>query len=133
MKKWKAFLIAVVCVLVILFFPVVSTQSVTGNAAVITEAGPRPGTSPMEIQIRELRSLACTYRKNFAITLEGNRVDEFASSYASESEYGDCVISQMYYDEELDRMTLCTLFHPHDEAYIEITWKENRYILEIEK
>lgn len=95
MKKWKAFLIAVVCVLVILFFPVVSTQSVTGNAAVITEAGPRPGTSLMEIQIRELRSLVCTYRKNFVFTLEGNRVDEFASSYTSESEYGDCVISQM--------------------------------------
>ena len=133
MKKWKISLLVVVCVLMILFFPVVSTRSFSGNAAVITEAGPRPGSVPVEIEIRELRSLVCTYRKGFTVVLDGIRIDKFESSHASESEYGDCLISQMYYDEELDRMAMCTLFYPHDEAYVEITWKENRYILNMEK
>lgn len=130
MRKRKSCVIFAACVVAILFFPIASTQSFCGKAEILTEAGPRPGTCSLEIEIKELRSLVCCYRKRFSFTLDGTEVDAFQSNHFSQSEYGDCLVSQMYYDAEADRMGLCSLFCSGNGAFIELMWKDNRYILE---
>lgn len=133
MEKRRKWGLAIICILVILFFPIQSTRSFSGNATVITEAGRKPSTSSLALEIKNLRSLVCIYRKSFSFVLDDILVDEFASNYYSESEYGDCLISQMYYEEEEDRMELCSLFYPSDLSYMELTWNENRYILKMKE
>lgn len=136
--KRKEFIciIAIVCAAVVLFFPVSKTRSFSGNGSVLNSEREKIGDCTISIEVKELKSLVLRYRMNFSFTMN----DE--PCYASEeirfpvavsvTEYGDCLLSQFYYDSETNRMQPCSLFYRGDLSYAEIFWKNSYYSIEME-
>lgn len=136
--KRKVFIciIAIVCAAVVLFLPVSKTRSFSGNGSVLNSEKEKIGDCTISIEVKELKSLVLRYRMNFSFTMN----DE--PCYASEeirfpvavslTEYGDCLLSQSYYDAATNRMQPCSLFYWGDHSYAEVFWKDRYYCLEME-
>lgn len=127
--KTKYFILALLLIAAVLFFPVRKTSSISGDGAVLTTGKEKVGDCTLSIEIQEVRSLAVRYRKTFSFVVDGERVSEFRSAYASETSDGLCFISQMYYDAQEDRMASCALVYQEDLSYAVIYWNDRLYFI----
>lgn len=127
---------AIVCAAIVFFFPISKTTSFSGNGSVLTGEKDRIEDCTLTIEVKELTSLAMGYKKNFSFAVNGVPCydsEEVRFPVAvSETEFGDCLISQSYYDAESNRMKPCSLFYWGDHSYAEIFWKDNYYSLAME-
>lgn len=129
-------IIAVTCIVIVLFFPITKTKAFSGNGSVLNSEKERIDDCTIAIEIRELTSLVLRYSTNFSFALNGTPC--FASEEVrypvsvSVTKYGDCLISQSYYDEKSNEMKPCSLFYRGDHSYAEIFWEDNYHTLTIE-
>ncbi len=127
--KLKYFIPALLLIAIIIFFPIRKTSGISGDGAVLTTDKEKIGDCTLSIEIREVTSLAVRYRKTFSFVVDGERVSEFRSAYASETSDGLCSISQMYYDAQEDRMAGCQLVYQEDLSYAVIYWNDQLYFI----
>lgn len=135
-KRVIACVIALVCVALVLFFPFSKTIVFSGNGNVLNSEQEPIDECAITIEVKEWRSLVLRYKTNFSFALDGTK------RYASEevrfpasctvSEYGDCLISQSYYDEKTNSMEHCTLFYRGDYSFADIYWEDDCYSLSME-
>lgn len=137
MKKTASICIIVIaCVATVLFFPISKTRTFSGNGSVLNSEKEKTADCTITVEVKELTSLMLRYRMNFSFML--NDVPCYASeevrfpAAVSVTEYGDCLISQFYYDGETNSMKRCSLFYQGDHSYAEIFWEENYYTLSME-
>lgn len=118
MKNRKYFILAGVFLLVILvFFPYSTRKVISGHGEVLTLEKEKIGDCTVSIEIYETRSLFFCYEKYFSYTIDGEESKAFTtSSYAIANE-DLYIISQMYYDEKNDEMSLCSLIYPKNLSY----------------
>jgi len=130
MKKRKLtyVFLALVVILMIAFFPVKSTRTLSGAGEVLTADQEKIGVCDLLIEIYTVRSLVVTYRKTFSFVLDGEGLSDFLSSHCSETE-DVCFISQMYYDVGEDRINSCGLFYQKDLSYAKILWNDRSYVI----
>ncbi len=127
--KLKYLIPALLLIAIVLFFPIRKTSSISGDGVVLTTDKEKIGDCTLSIEIQEVRSLAVRYRKTFSFVVDGERVSEFRSAYASETSDGLCSISQMYYDAQEDRMAGCQLVYQRDLSYAVIHWNDQLYFI----
>lgn len=130
MKKNKAAaLIAGMIVLLLVFFPYTISNVISGDAEILNLENETIGACTLSIEIHETRSLLIQYKKQFSYTLDGERHDSFVTSSHSETDDGVCLISQMYYDEKKDAITLCSLFYLDDLSEVTLRVDEQQYMI----
>ncbi len=93
--KPKYLIPALLLIAIVLFFPIRKTSGISGDGAVLTTDKEKIGDCTLSIEIQEVTSLAVRYRKTFSFVVDGERVCEFQSAYASETGGGLCFISLM--------------------------------------
>ena len=120
--------VMVLLALVVLLFPISSTQNLSGEGEVLNRQKEKVGTCQLEVEITEVSSLVFTYKKAFTFVLDGRPVEEFATDSHSEIE-DICLLSQMYYDEEQNEMSLCSLIYKKDLSYAVLELGENYYFI----
>lgn len=120
--------VMVLLALVVLLFPISSTQNLSGEGEVLNRQKEKVGTCQLEVEITEVSSLVFTYKKAFTFVLDGGAVEEFATDSHSEIE-DICLLSQMYYDEEQNEMSLCSLIYKKDFSYAVLDLGENYYFI----
>lgn len=128
MKKKNTIFIAVLTVLLIMFFPIPVTRNISGNGEVLTLQKEKIGDCELEIEISEISSLAICYIKSFSFIINGKATTEFATTSHSEAG-GISFLSQMYYDEEMDEMRLSSLIYSNDFTYAVLNLGENYYFI----
>lgn len=101
-------------------FPVTNVYVVSGQADILNFNEEKIGACEIEVEINELKSFVLRYKLNFSLSIEGKKISNSMSNYVSETDDGICMISQMFYSEEKDRMELCSLFYPADLSYIRL-------------
>ncbi len=127
--KPKYLIPALLLIAVVIFFPVRKTSGISGDGAVLTTDKEKIGDCTLSIEIQEITSLAVRYRKTFSFVVDGKPVCEFQSAGASETGDGLCSISQMYYDEQENSMSVCSLVYQEDLSYAVIYWNDRLYFL----
>ena len=120
--------VMVLLALVVLLFPISSTQNLSGEGEVLNRQKEKVGTCQLEVEITEVSSLVFTYKKAFTFVLDGGAVEEFATDSHSEIE-DICLLSQMYYDEEQNEMSLCSLIYKKDLSYAVLDLGKNYYFI----
>ena len=115
MKK-KNIIVVLMVILIVLFFPVSTTHIISGDGEILTLQKEKIGNCKLEIEISEISSLLICYKKSFSYVLDGKAREEFSTTSYSEADE-ICFISQMYYDEELDEMNMCSLTFKKDLSY----------------
>ncbi len=127
--KLKYLIPALLLIAIVIFFPIRKTSGISGDGAVLTTDKEKVGDCTLSIEIQEITSLAVRYRKTFSFVVDGERISEFQSAYASETVDGLCYISQMYYDGQEDRMAGCELVYQEDLSYAVIYWNDRLYFI----
>lgn len=115
---------------ILFFFPIPTTHSVSGEGQVQTDAGDILGDCELSIGIKEVKSLVFCYKKTFSLVLDEQQIfsELLATSYSE-----TCVtwwISGMYYDAEENQCVSCDLHYQEDLSHFEIDLKGKTYILE---
>ena len=130
MKKIKILLIIIIFAIIILMTPLPIKKNFSGEAEILLN-NEKTGECSLSVEITELKSIIHCYRKSFSFILNGSEYNKFASCHYSKADYGWCLISQMYYDGEADRMSLCSLYYPPYFSHLELTVNETKYVLPI--
>ena len=128
MKKRTIILAIFILVFVIMFFPVSSTHNISGNGAVLNVQKEKIGECKLDIEITEISSLIICYKKCFAFTIDGKSTKEFSTNSHAKAK-GICLISQMYYDKDIDAMHLCSLIYNEDYSYAVLDLGANYYFI----
>lgn len=128
MKKRVAVAVVLLAALAVVFFPIPTTRSLSGDGEILTRQKEKTGTCRLEVEVREVASLAVCYKRSFSFVLDGDIAEVFSSTSYSEAD-GICLLSQMYYDEEMDRMSLASLLYPEDLSYAVLCLDPNYYFL----
>lgn len=124
----KKGILAAGLILVLVFFPISTVHRISGSAEVLTLQKEKTGTCELEIEIKEISSLAIRYKKEFTFALDGNSAEVLrAPSYAEAEDLR--LLSQMYYDKDLDEMRLCSLVYQEDLSYAVLRFGENYYFI----
>lgn len=118
-----------VLLVTIVFFPITRTHTISGAGQVLTIDREKLGNCNLSIKIEETKSIFFCYRKQFSFVLDGTSFSEFSAPAYTKSEDGLCLISQMYFDEKENRMTLCSLVYDEDLSYAVIRWNEKQYFI----
>lgn len=130
-KTTKICIITIICAVIVLFFPVSHTVSFSGNGHILNSEKEPIGDCIIAIEVTELKSLAVRYKTNFSFARNGipcYATDEVRFPVSvSETEFGDRLISQFYYDAQSNRMKHCSLFYWGDHSYAEVFWKDSYY------
>lgn len=111
------FLCVVVLMIILAFFPYSTRKVISGYGEVITLESEKARDCTISIEICETKSLLFCYKKQFSYTLDGEKCTEFLTSSHSETDDGLCLIDQMFYDEQTDDLTLCSLVYSSDLSY----------------
>ncbi|MCQ2442528.1 MAG: hypothetical protein MJ077_05300 [Oscillospiraceae bacterium] len=135
-KRMLLCVAALVCIVVVLFFPFSKTVVFSGNGHVLNGEKEAIADCAIAIEVKEWRSLALRYKMSFSFAVDGTNCyvsDEvhFPLSF-SVSERGDCLIGQSYYDEKTNSMKFCSLFYLGDYSLVETFWEDNYYSLSME-
>ena len=128
MKKKLALTIAIIVVLSVVFFPMTTTRRISGDGDILTLQKEKIGTCKLEIDIKEVSSLLFCYKKSFTFSVDDTLVEEFETTSRSEANK-ICMISQMYYEEEADAMSLVSLIYPNDLSYAILNLGANYYFI----
>ena len=128
MKKKLALAIAIIVVLSVVFFPMTTIHRISGDGDILTPQKEKVGTCKLEIEIKEVSSLMFCYKKTFSFFIDDNFVEEFETTSRSEADE-ICMISQMYYEEEADAMSLVSLIYPNDLSYAILNLGANYYFI----
>lgn len=128
--------ILIACVAIVLFFPISKTTAFSGNGSILNSEKERVADCSIAVEVKELKSLVLRYRMSFSFILNdelcyASEEVRFPAS-VSETRYGDCLISQFYYDGETNSMKHCSLSYWGDHSYAEIFWEDNYYTLSME-
>lgn len=114
MNNRKVIILTCVLFAVILtFFPYTNKMVLSGPGEIQTLEGDRVGTCTLTVEIYETRSLLFDYDKHFTYTINGETREKFATATSAEAR-DICMISQMYYDENENEMSLCSFIYPKD-------------------
>lgn len=89
----KKVIALVVLIIAIFFFPVISTNTISGSGQVLTPDKEPVGNCDLSVEIKEIHSLALCYSKRFSFILDGKRFSEFDTTTHAEAD-GLCFISQ---------------------------------------
>lgn len=114
--------------ILVLFFPISTTHNISGNGVVLSLQKEKIGECNLEIQITEVASLAICYKKSFSFVLDGKSRETFSAISYSEAD-NICLISQMYYDEEIDEMSGCSLIVNEELSYAVLDLGTNYYFI----
>lgn len=128
MKKKAIVFTVILVVLVVVFFPISTTHSISGNGDVLTLQKAKIRDCNLEIEITEISSLVICYKKSFSFVIDGKATKEFSTTSHSEAA-GICLLSQMYYDQEIDEPRLCSLIYKDDFSYAVLYLGENYYFI----
>ena len=128
MKKKLALTIAVIVVLSVVFFPMTTTRRISGDGDILTLQKEKIGTCKLEIDIKEVSSLLFCYKKSFTFSVDDTLVEEFETTSYSEADK-ICLISQMYYSNETDEMSVASLTYPGDLSYAILNLGANYYFI----
>ena len=128
MKKKIVLAIAIIVVLSVVFFPMTTTHSISGDGDILTPQKEKIGTCKLEIEIKEVSSLLFCYKKSFTFAIDDNFVEEFETTSHSEADK-ICLISQMYYSNETDEMSVASLTYPGDLSYAILNLGANYYFI----
>lgn len=127
MKK-KRILAVGIALLILMFFPY-RTNGVITNANVFeNEQNEVPEEGTLSISVSETRSLLFCYKMQFSYTFNGEESKVPITSSYAKTDDGYCLISQMYYDESEDTISLCSLYYKEDLSYGVLRW-DNQEIL----
>lgn len=128
MKNRKYFVFIGVFLLVILvLFPYSTRKIISGHGEVLTLENEKIGDCTVSIEIYETRSLFFCYGKYFSYIIDGEESKAFTTSSHSVANEDLYIISQMYYDEKNDEMSLCSLIYPKDLSYGKIKFDTMLY------
>lgn len=128
MKKKTIIAIVLLVVLVAALLPIPTTYNISGTGEVLNLQKEKIGTCELEVEIKEVSSLAICYKRSFSFILNGKAVEMFSTT--SYSEAGKlCLHSQLYYNEETDMMTLASLVYPKDLTYVVLDLGSNYYFI----
>ena len=127
-KKKTIILTIVLVTLVVVFFPTSTTHSISGNGEVLTLQKEKIGDCNLQIEVTEISSLVIRYKKSFSFVIDGKSAKEFSTTSHCEAE-GICLISQMYYDQEIEEPRLCTLIYKDDFSYAVLRLGMNYYFI----
>lgn len=128
MKKKFVLAFIIIIALIVIFFPVPTKHIISGDGDVLTLQKEKIGTCELEVEIKEVSSLAVCYRRSFSFFLDGKTVEMFSTTSYSEAD-GLCLLSQMYYNEKMDMMTLASLIYPKDLSYVVLDLGSNYYFI----
>ena len=129
MKKKLALAIAIIVVLSVVFFPMTTTHRISGDGDILSPQKENVGTCKLEIEIKEVSSLLFCYKKSFTFASDDNFVEAFETTSYSEADK-ICLISQMYYNNETDEMSLASLIYPGDLSYAILNLGTNYYFID---
>lgn len=115
----------------LIFFPITTVHSVSGEGQVRTTADEILGDCELSLEIKEVKSLLFCYKKSFSFVLDGHTFSEFVDSTHDETSDGLCLISQMYYDKEKSSLAPCSLAYRDDLSNFVLRFSERLYILEM--
>lgn len=115
----------------LIFFPITTTNSVSGEGQVRTTTEDILGACELSLEIKEVKSLLFCYKKSFSFVLDGHIFSEFFDSSHDETGDGLCLISQMYYDKGKNSLAPCSLVYQDDLSNFVLHLNEKLYILEI--
>ncbi len=115
----------------LVFFPITTTNSVSGEGQVRTTTEDVLGDCELSLEIKEVKCLLFCYRKSFSFVLDGHIFSEFVDSTYDETSDGLCLISQMYYDKGKNSLSSCSLAYQDDLSNFVLHLNEKLYILEI--
>lgn len=128
MKNRKYFIFAGAFLLVILVLcPYTTRKVISGHGEALTFEKEKIRDCTVSIEIYETRSLFFCYEKNFSYIIDGEESKPFTTSSHSAANKDLHIISQMYYDEKKDEMSLCSLIYPTDLSYGEIKFDTKLY------
>ena len=128
MKKKTLFAIILLIALVAVLFPIPTIHNISGAGEVLNLQKEKIGTCELEVEIKEISSLAICYKRSFSFILNGKAVETFSTTSYSEAD-GLCLHSQMYYNEKMDMMTLASLIYPKDLSYVVLDLGSNYYFI----
>ena len=128
MKKKIVLAIAIIVILSVVFFPMTTTHRISGDGDILTPQKEKVGTCELEIEIKEVSSLLFCYKKSFTFAVDDNFVEEFETTSYSEADK-ICLISQMYYNNETDEMSVASLTYPGDLSYAILNLGANYYFI----
>lgn len=131
MKRKVIIYCIIAFIIIILVFPITTTQVISGDGQVMTIDEEKIGDCELSINIKEIRSLIFCYSKSFSCVLDGRSFSGFGRSHHDETDDGLCLISQMYYDEDENAMNPCSLAYQKDLSHFEIYLDKKIYVLEI--
>lgn len=131
MKKKLITCGCIVLLVALIFFPVTTTSSVSGKGQVRTTNEDILGDCELSFEIKEVKSLLFCYKKSFSFVLDGYIFSKIVDSYYDETYDGLCIITQMYFDEEKNRLAPCSLAYRDDLSNFVLRFNEKLYILEI--
>ncbi len=118
----------IACFIIILLFPATTTHVMAGEGQVLTAGWKEVRYCQLSIEIKEVNSCLFCYQKEFSFVLDGRAFLEFKGTTYDETTDGLCVISQMFYWKEKNRMSPCSLIYPKDLSYFVLRWEEERYV-----
>lgn len=116
MKKKIVLVMIIIFAITAVFFPVSTTHIISGDGDILTLQKEKIGDCKLKIEIKEISSLIFSYKKGFSFSIDGNSVEEFETATHSKTDE-IFLISQMYYDESTDAMSLASLIYPEDLSY----------------
>lgn len=125
-------IIAIVCIVIVLFFPSLETWTLSGDGNILNDEKVIIGNCAVSIEVRQWKSLVHRYSTDFSFALDGlpcYASDEVRFPVSFSVSRDGSMLSQMYYDEEANHMKLCFLFYQADHSLAEIFWDGNYYIL----
>ena len=128
-KPKRLFLLMVIIVAVLLFFPYSTKKVISGYGEVQTIENEKLGNCTLSIEICQIRSLCFLYKSQFSYVLDGKEYATFEDSTYLEAGEDICMISQMYYDKTSNEMKPCRLVFPKDLSYALIEMDNEQYYL----
>lgn len=119
-KKW--ILVVVAMALILAFFPYRTSHVISNASVFINEQNEVPEEGALSITVSETRSLLVCYKMQFSYTFNGEESKTPVTTSYAKTDDGYCLISQMYYDEDEDHISLCSLYYKEDMSYGVIRW-----------
>lgn len=128
MQKKNILAIVIAIVLAVLFFPVPITHNFSGDGDILSRQKEKIGTCILDIEIKEVSSLAICYKRSFSFSIDGGSVKEIENPAHSEADE-TCLLSSMHYDKAMDEMRPCGLVYKTDLSYAIIVLESNYYYI----
>ena len=129
MKKFIIPISILLIALIVLFFPITKTYTMSGEGEILTTSKEKIGECNLSIEIKEVSCLLFDYERTFTYSLDDTCVTHFSSANFWESSDGAKTIVQTLWSEEQDRVVFCSVMYPEDLSFVVLIWQDQLYFL----